>query len=227
MIQMQGSFSKCETRCVVNAYAQLPSSAASIRFNDGGCRCAHSAELAFCFSPMLRGEPIRGTGSRAFAASISVYRLVVAVEPSVVSVIWIVRAIEAVVVIAAASEAVPSAANAAVADVRDATCAQAADAAGAKATHATAEAAHVTSAKATAHMASAKAAATPMATTASATAAGLGTSSQQASGEHCARQNHHHSSSHDILLWDGRTVRHRSSQTPACSRKANANVVLE
>jgi hypothetical protein len=91
-----------------------------------------------------------------------------------------------------------------------------------------AKAADVTSAKATAHMASAKAAATAMtAATTTTAAAGLGTSSQQAPCEHCARQNHHHSSSHDILLWDGRTIRRRFSQTPAYLRKANANVVME
>jgi hypothetical protein len=106
----------------------------------------------------------------------------------------------------------------------DAACTKAADAAGAKATCASGDttdvaatkAAHVTPAKASTHMASTKAAA--MATTTAAAAAGLGTGSKQAAGEHGTRQNHHHSSFHDILLWDGRTVRRRSFQTPAFSK---------
>jgi hypothetical protein len=117
---------------------------------------------------------------------------------------------------------VPSAAKVVV--TGDAACTKAADAAGAKATCASGDttdvaatkAAHVTPAKASTHMASTKAAA--MATTTAAAAAGLGTGSKQAAGEHGTRQNHHHSSFHDILLWDGRTVRRRSFQTPAFSK---------
>jgi hypothetical protein len=68
-----------------------------------------------------------------------------------------------------------------------------------------AEAADVTSAKA-AHMASTTATHVTTATSmASATAtAGLRVSGKKAAGKHCACQNHHHSSSHDILRWDGR-----------------------
>jgi hypothetical protein len=90
------------------------------------------------------------------------------------------------------------------AETADATSAEAADAASAETADVTsAEATHVTSAKA-AHMAST--AATSMAT-ASATAtatAGLRVSGKKAAGKQCACQNHHYSSSHDILLWDGR-----------------------
>jgi hypothetical protein len=72
-----------------------------------------------------------------------------------------------------------------------------------------AEAADVTSAEA-AHMASAKAAhvasATATASVSSAAAAGLRISGKKAAGKHCTCQNHHHSSSHDILLWNGRDV---------------------
>src|SRR6267142_6329159 len=204
-------------------------SAVSIRFNNGvrplllaaltrQCWCSAFRQLSQVSRQGVESPRVRGFGS--------VYRSVVAVVGIAVCVGRIVRTTKAVVVIAAASEAVPSAAEATVTDVRDATCAQAADAACVKAGHASPEAAHVApakaahvpSAKATAHMASAKAAATAMATTTTtAAAAGLGTSRQQASGEHCARQNHHYSSSHDILLWDGRTIRHRSSQTSGTS----------
>jgi hypothetical protein len=58
------------------------------------------------------------------------------------------------------------------------------------AAHATStEAAHVTSAKA-AH---------PTTMSSAASAAGLRTRGKKAAGKHCARQNHHHSSSHNIL----------------------------
>jgi alpha-D-ribose 1-methylphosphonate 5-triphosphate diphosphatase PhnM len=66
-----------------------------------------------------------------------------------------------------------------------------------KAVHAASiEATHVTSAEATT-MSSATAAA----------AAGLCTRGKKAAGKHGACQNHHHSSSHDILHCDGRTIR--------------------
>lgn len=74
------------------------------------------------------------------------------------------------------------------------------------------ETTHVTATTETTHMASAKAAAHVAATTATTatTAAGLSTRGKQAAGEHRACQNHHHSSSHDILRWDGRSFRHRA-----------------
>jgi hypothetical protein len=100
-----------------------------------------------------------------------------------------------------------------VAHVRHVTCAkapdlssaEAADVGSAKATRVTpAKATHVTSTKAT-HMASAT-------TTVSSatTAAGLCTRGNKAAGKQCACQNHHHSSSHDILRLNGRIVRHRA-----------------
>jgi len=77
---------------------------------------------------------------------------------------------------------------------------------------ASAEAADVAAAKAAAHVASAT-------TVSSATAAaGLGISGKKAAGKHCTCQNHHHSSSHDILHlgWAG-TSRHRFSLV-ACAK---------
>jgi hypothetical protein len=87
-----------------------------------------------------------------------------------------------------------------------------------------AHAGHVSSAKATdvtsaksAHMASAKAThvasathATTMSPTSAAATAGLCTSGKKAAGKHRTCQNHHHSSSHDILHLDGRICRHRT-----------------
>jgi hypothetical protein len=106
------------------------------------------------------------------------------------------------------------------------TSAETADATSAKATDAaSAETADVTSAEAT-HMASAKAAhmastaATSMATAAAAAAtAGLRVSGKKAAGKHCTCQNHHHSSSHDILLlgWAGLSAT-GSRQTLACAK---------
>jgi hypothetical protein len=97
--------------------------------------------------------------------------------------------------------------------------------ASARTTHvtATAETTHVTTTSKTTHMASAKAAAhvaATTATTATAATTGLSTRGKQAAGEHRACQNHHHSSSHDILHWDGRNFRHRA--WPGVGIKANA-----
>jgi hypothetical protein len=101
------------------------------------------------------------------------------------------------------------------------TTAHAGHATSAEATHvASAKATHVASAKA-AHMASATST-TVSAATATATA-GLCISGKKAAGKHCACQNHYHSSSHDILLWNGRDFppqdlvrrcRFRGRQTP-------------
>jgi hypothetical protein len=68
--------------------------------------------------------------------------------------------------------------------------------------------AHVASAKATTHVASSKAA-THVASTSTSTAS-LCTRGKKAPGKHRARENHHHSSSHDILHLIGRTYRHRT-----------------
>jgi hypothetical protein len=81
----------------------------------------------------------------------------------------------------------------------------------AKASHvASSEASHVASAEAT-HVASATAhVAATAAAVSSAAAAGLRSSGKKAAGKHRACQNHHHSSSHDILRLDGRNFRHRA-----------------
>ena len=109
-------------------------------------------------------------------------------------------------------------------------CAKATEMTSTKTFNATAaKATHVTSTKAT-HVGSAEAAHVASATTtvSSATAAaGLCTRGNKAAGKHCACQNHHHSSSHDILHWDGRTFRHRHCQTLACLSKTAANVAID
>jgi hypothetical protein len=111
------------------------------------------------------------------------------------------------------------------ADARDVTAAKTSDTTSAKATHATSgKATYVASAKATyvasaktAHMASAKAA--TVSTAAATATAGLGIGGNQAAGKHRGCQNHHHSSSHDILLWDGRTFRHRALSDASMSEE--------
>jgi hypothetical protein len=104
-----------------------------------------------------------------------------------------------------------------------ATSAEATDMASAEATHvASAEATHVASAKA-AHMAAATSTTVSAATATATATAGLCISGKKAAGKHCACQNHYHSSSHDILLWNGRDFppqdlvrrcRFRGRQTP-------------
>jgi hypothetical protein len=95
---------------------------------------------------------------------------------------------------------------------------------------ASAKAADVASAKTT-DVAAAKAAAhvTSATTVSSATAAaGLGIGGKKAAGKHGTCQNHHHSSSHDILLWDGRDFPPQGcSRTLACPNKANADVAMD
>jgi hypothetical protein len=137
--------------------------------------------------------------SRASAISESADHSVgAAVWPAVLLVI---RAIKAVAVKAAANEMTSSIAEVISVHAGDVTSAETADATSAEATDAaSAETADVTSAEAT-HVAST--AATSMATAAT-TTAGLRVSGKKATGKHSACQNHHHSSSHDILRWDGR-----------------------
>jgi hypothetical protein len=102
-----------------------------------------------------------------------------------------------------------------VADMHHLACAKATDVTFTKTSNATtAEAAHATSTEAT-HVTSTKAAHVASATTAhvaSATTAatGLRTRGKKAAGKHRTCQNHHHSSSHYALHWDGRTFRHRT-----------------
>jgi hypothetical protein len=88
------------------------------------------------------------------------------------------------------------------AHARHVTSAKASDVTSAEATDVTsAKAAHVASAT-TAHVASATTTSVSSATATS--TAGLGITGKKAAGKHCTCQNHHHSSSHDILLWNGR-----------------------
>jgi hypothetical protein len=98
--------------------------------------------------------------------------------------------------------------------MRHATSAKAAHVSSAEATGvSSAEAADVTSAKPT-HMTSAKAAHVASATPAmSTTTTGLCARGKQAAGKHCACQNHHHSSSHDILHRKGGLSASGSRQT--------------
>jgi hypothetical protein len=143
-------------------------------------------------------------------------------------VVRVIRTIEAIAVKAtAANETTPSTAKVLVADVRHATganttgvtSAEASNAGTAKATHVTStKATHVTSTKA-AHVASAKTTATTVSTT-TAAAAGFRTGGKQAAGKHRSCQNHHYSSSHDILHWDGRTFRHRASSNVGVTQQS-------
>jgi hypothetical protein len=91
-------------------------------------------------------------------------------------------------------------------DVRHATRAKAVDVVSAETSDATnAQATHVTAANVThtgTDVTSAKAA--HAATTVSTAAPGLCARGKKAAGKHCACQNHHHSSSHDILHLVGR-----------------------
>ena len=114
----------------------------------------------------------------------------------------VIGATKTVVVKAAAGEMTPSAVKV--------TSAPACDMASAETSHVAshvtaAKTAHVTSAEA-AHVASAAAhvAAASAAAVASAATAGLRAGGKKAAGKHCTCQDHHHSSSHDILQFIGR-----------------------
>jgi hypothetical protein len=104
----------------------------------------------------------------------------------------------------------------------------------AKASHATsgetsdmtsAEAADVTSAEAAAHMASATT--TSVATATATAAAGLCISGKKAAGKRCTRQNHHHSSYHDISFGMGGPSATGPCQALTCPRKAHANIAMD
>jgi hypothetical protein len=119
-----------------------------------------------------------------------------------------------------------NAANAASAKTSDVIAANSSDVTTAKSTHVTsAKAAHVASAKAT-HVASAKATHVASAS-ASASAAGLCTRGNKATGKQCTRQNHHRSSSHNILHLVGRTFRHRALSDVGAFQRSNANVAMD
>jgi hypothetical protein len=85
---------------------------------------------------------------------------------------------------------------------------------------ASAEAADVTSTK-SADVATAEATAHVASATSATAAAGLGIGGQKAAGKHCTCQNHHHSSSHDILLLESAgPSRHKiSSASGVCQRQ--------
>jgi hypothetical protein len=116
-------------------------------------------------------------------------------------------AAEAVVVKAAPKEMTSSIAKVIAVHARHVTSAETAHATSAEAADVTsAEAAHMASAKA-AHMASAATTTSMSSATSTATAtSGLCISGKKAAGKHRACQNHHYSSSHNILLWDGRDL---------------------
>jgi hypothetical protein len=91
-----------------------------------------------------------------------------------------------------------------------------------------AKATHVTSTKAT-HVTSGKAAHAPAAVSSATTAAAAGfcTRGKKAARKQGACQNHHHSSSHDILHRDGRTFRHRAWSDVGVSQQRKANVAMD
>jgi hypothetical protein len=158
------------------------------------------------------------------AASESAYRSVGAgIRPGVRRVIGVIRAIEAVVVVAA-DEMAPSSTKVIVVHVI-----------AAKATHVvSAPTSDVVAAKSTdmtstkaAHVASTKAA-----HVAASASAGLCTRGNKAAGKQHTCQNHHRSSSHNILQLVGRTFRHRPCLTLArfskvkCQRRDALEMVM-
>jgi hypothetical protein len=186
---------------------------------------AHQGERAFRCSPILQVNPLKLRKPRSAASESAHHSVGARVRPAV----WrVIRTTKAVAIEAAASETTSSAAKVISAYARRVTSAKATHVTSAKATHVTsAKATHVTSAKAT-HVASAKAAhvtsaTTTVSSTTTTATAGLCTSGKKAAGKHSTCQNHHHSSSHDILLWDGRTFRHRVdagvSEEEKCQRR--------
>jgi hypothetical protein len=88
-----------------------------------------------------------------------------------------------------------------------------------------AEATDVTSAEAAAHMASATT--TSVATATATAAAGLCISGKKAAGKRCTRQNHHHSSYHDISFGMGGPSATGPCQALTCPRKAHANIAMD
>jgi hypothetical protein len=168
-------------------------------------------DLLFANSPCGPAKAAKAARSRL---SGSAYHSVGAgIRPGARRVIRVIRAIEAVVVVAA-DEMTPSSAKVIVVQVGHATGAKATDVASAKTSDVTtAKSTHVTSAKAT-HVASAKATHVPPTTTtvssSAAAAPSLCTRGNKAAGKQCACQNHHRSSSHNILHLAGRTFRHRA-----------------
>jgi len=109
--------------------------------------------------------------------------------------VWrVIRAVGADWVINPAVETAASNAKALVADVRHGTCTKASNVASAKAAH--------------------------MAAATSTAASGLCTRGKKAPGEYGACQYRNHSSSHDILHFDGRTLRRRSLSDLGVSKRS-------
>ena len=116
--------------------------------------------------------------------------------------VWrVIRAVGADWVINPAVETAASNAKALVADVRHGTCTKASNVASAKAAH--------------------------MAAATSTAASGLCTRGKKAPGKHRARQNHHRSSSHDLLHLVGRTCRHRTILKRRYFTKVISNVTMK
>jgi hypothetical protein len=78
---------------------------------------------------------------------------------------------------------------------------------------------HVASAKSATHVATA--------TTSTSSTSSLCTRSKKTPGKHRACQNHHHSSSHDLLHLIGRTCRHRTILKRCYSTKVISNVTMK
>jgi hypothetical protein len=93
---------------------------------------------------------------------------------------------------------------------------------------AAAEATDVAAAEAVAAAKAAHVAAAVSSPSAVSTAAtGLCASGSKAAGKHGTCQDHHHSSSHDILRFDGRNFRHRASSDVGMYAKADADVATD
>jgi hypothetical protein len=93
---------------------------------------------------------------------------------------------------------------------------------------AAAEATDVAAAEAVAAAKAAHVAAAVSSSSAVSTAAtGLCASGSKAAGKHGTCQDHHHSSSHNILRFDGRNFRHRASSDVGMYAKADADVATD
>jgi hypothetical protein len=187
---------------------------------------AHPAELTvFASSP---GERNWDRRSRALAAS-GLVSVTAGIWPVVGGVIRVIRAIEAVAVVTAAEMTsskviVVEARHMIAAEATDMISTKPSDATAAKAAYvAAAEATDMATTEAAAHVASAKAA-TAVSSTA---AAGLRVRGNKAAGKHRARQNHHHSSSHDILHLGWADLPPQGRSDVGVHPQSRANVAME
>jgi hypothetical protein len=157
------------------------------------------------YSPSPRGGSVSQRKPAAIDFQSAYHSVGAVVRWGVRRIIWATEAI----VVNATTEMTPSNAKVPLIDVRHATRAKAVDVVSAETSDATdAQATHVTAAK-VAHtstdVTSAKATHTATTVSSAATAApGLCARGNKAAGKHCACQNHHHSSFHDILHLIGR-----------------------